>query len=42
MAAWAVFVSKRTDADFEEWRQQHDWTTRKYAAWERGERVLVR
>ncbi len=41
-AAWSVFLSKRTEADFEAWRQERDWTARKYAAWERGERVLVR
>ncbi|MCP2214234.1 hypothetical protein AB7M42_008787 [Bradyrhizobium diazoefficiens] len=41
-AAWAVFLSNRAEADFEEWRQQRDWTARKYAAWERGERVLTR
>ncbi|WP_141688495.1 hypothetical protein [Bradyrhizobium paxllaeri] len=39
MAAWAVFLSKRTDADFEEWRRQRDWTTRKYAMWECGEKL---
>jgi hypothetical protein len=35
--AWAVFLSKRTDADFGEWRDQQAWTARKYAMWERGE-----
>jgi hypothetical protein len=35
--AWRVFLSSRTDADFREWRRQHDWTARKYAVWERGE-----
>jgi hypothetical protein len=29
--AWLAFLSKRTEADFEEWRQQRDWTARKYA-----------
>lgn len=38
MAAWAVFLSKRTEDDFEAWRQERDWTARKCAAWERGER----
>lgn len=33
----AIFLSKRTDADFEAWRQQRDWTKPKYAAWARGE-----
>jgi len=41
-SAWALFLSKRTDADFEEGRQERGWTARKYAAWARGERVLVR
>jgi hypothetical protein len=35
--AWRVFLAKRTEADFEEWRDQRDWTARKYAIWERGE-----
>src|SRR5262249_50195124 len=37
--AWRVFLSKRTEADFQAWRDQRDWTERKYAMWERGERV---
>jgi hypothetical protein len=28
-AAWAVFLSKRTEADFQEWRDQRDWTAEK-------------
>lgn len=35
--AWRVFLSRRTEADFREWRDQRDWTARKYAMWERGE-----
>jgi hypothetical protein len=38
--AWKVFLSKRTEADFQAWRDQRDWTERKYAMWERGERLL--
>ena len=38
-AAWRVFQSKRTEADFQEWRDQRDWTARKYAMWEAGERL---
>lgn len=34
LAGWTVFLSKRTDADFEAWREERDWTSRKYAAWE--------
>jgi len=28
-AAWRVFLSKRTESDFQAWRDQRDWTTRK-------------
>ena len=34
--AWAVFLSKRTEADFQKWRGSRDWTARKYAMWARG------
>jgi putative SOS response-associated peptidase YedK len=34
-----VFLSKRTEADFQTWRDQRDWTARKYATWQRGERL---
>jgi hypothetical protein len=37
--AWAVFRSNRTEADFQEWRDERDWTARKYTMWERGERL---
>jgi hypothetical protein len=37
--AWKIFLSKRTEADFQEWRDQRDWTARKYAMWERGEKL---
>ena len=37
--AWAVFLAKRTEADFQEWRDQRDWTERKYAMRTRGERM---
>jgi hypothetical protein len=26
-----------TEADFQEWRDQRDWTARKYAMWKGGE-----
>jgi hypothetical protein len=29
--AWQVFLSKRTEADFQVWRDQRDSTARKYA-----------
>lgn len=38
-AAWRVFLSKRTEADFQAWRDQQVWTERKYAAWKKGERL---
>jgi hypothetical protein len=37
--AWAVFLSRRTEADFEAWRHERDWHRQKYAMWERGERL---
>jgi len=37
--AWSAFLSKRTEADFQAWRDQRDWTERKYAMWARGERM---
>jgi hypothetical protein len=38
-AAWQDYLPKRTEADFQAWRDQQDWTERKYAMWERGERM---
>jgi hypothetical protein len=37
--AWAVFLSNRTEADFQAWRDQRDWTERKYAMWDAGKRL---
>jgi hypothetical protein len=37
--AWRIFSAKRTEADYQAWRDQRDWTERKYAMWERGERM---
>src|SRR6202022_319004 len=28
--AWVVFLSNRTEADFQAWRDQRDWTERKH------------
>ena len=39
--AGRAFLAKRTEADFQAWRDQQDWTERKYAAWAAGQRVLV-
>jgi hypothetical protein len=37
--AWKVFLANRTEADFQEWRDSRDWHARKYAMWERGEKM---
>ncbi|WMT79395.1 hypothetical protein [Bradyrhizobium sp. Ash2021] len=37
--AWRVFSAKRAPADYQAWRDQRDWTTRKYAMWEAGEKL---
>ena len=37
--AWQVFLSKRTEADFQAWRHQRDWTARKYALWDAGKKL---
>jgi len=37
--AWQVFLSNRTEADFQAWRDQRDWTARKYALWDAGKRL---
>lgn len=37
--AWRVFLSNRTDADFQAWRDQRDWTAEKYRRFDRGERM---
>jgi hypothetical protein len=36
--AWQVFSATRTETDYQAWRDQRDWTERKYAMWDRGER----
>ena len=37
--AWAVFLSNRTKADFQEWRDDRDWRAWKYSMWARGEKL---
>jgi hypothetical protein len=37
--AWAVFLSNRTEVDFQEWRDQQDWAAEKYRRFDRGERM---
>lgn len=38
-AAWRVFLSNRTEADFKAYRDQHAWTAEKYRRFDRGERM---
>lgn len=37
--AWKVFLAAWTGADFQEWRDQRDWTAKKYALWDAGKRL---
>jgi hypothetical protein len=37
--AWQVFLAKRTEANFQAWRDEQDWTARKYAMWDAGEKL---
>jgi len=37
--AGKVFLSKRTEADFQAWRDQRDWTAEKYRRFDRRERI---
>jgi hypothetical protein len=39
MSVGPRFSARRTPADYQAWRDARDWTTRKYAMWERGERM---
>jgi hypothetical protein len=34
-----VFLSKRTEADFQKWRDQQAWTAEKYRRFDRHERM---
>jgi hypothetical protein len=38
-AAWKEYLPNRTAADFQAWRDQRDWTARRYALWDAGERL---
>jgi hypothetical protein len=38
-AAWRVFLSNRTEADFQAWRDNRDWTAEKYRRFDCGERM---
>jgi hypothetical protein len=37
--AWRVFLSRRTEADFQAWRNERDLTAEKYRRFDRGERM---
>jgi hypothetical protein len=37
--AWKIFLSNRTEPDFQQWRDQRDFTARKYALWDAGQRL---
>jgi hypothetical protein len=37
--AWRLFLSHRTEAEFQAWRDQRDWTAEKYRRFDRGERM---
>jgi hypothetical protein len=38
-AAWRDYLPKRTEADFEAWRDQEAWTAQKYRRFDRHERM---
>ena len=39
---WRTFSARRTEADYPTWRDQRDWTERKYAMRDRSEQVPLR
>src|SRR3984893_13561835 len=38
-SAWLGFLPRRTEADFQIWRDQRDWTAEKYRRFDRRERM---
>jgi hypothetical protein len=34
-----MFSARRTEADYQAWRDQRDWTAEKYRRFDRGERM---
>ena len=38
-AAWQDYLPKRTEVDFQAWRDQQAWTAQKYAMRERGDKL---
>jgi hypothetical protein len=37
--AWRVFLSNRTETDFQEWREAQAFTAWKYRMWDAGHRL---
>jgi hypothetical protein len=37
--AWQMFSARRTEADYQAWRDQEAWTAEKYRRIDRGERM---
>jgi hypothetical protein len=40
-AALRIFLARRTEADFQAWREQQAWTAEKYRRFDRGERMAT-
>jgi hypothetical protein len=40
-AAWSIFLERRTEADFQAWRDQQVWTGEKYLCFSKGERMAT-
>jgi len=40
--AWQVFASRRTEGDYQAWREQREWTAFKNALTDRGQPLPVR
>jgi hypothetical protein len=38
-SAWRDYLPKRSEADFNEWRDHQAWTAEKYRRFDRGERM---
>jgi hypothetical protein len=37
--AWRALLPTLTEDDFDRWKDARDWTAKKYAMWERGEKM---
>jgi hypothetical protein len=40
-AARRIFLERRTEADFQKWREHQAWTAEKYRRFDRGERMTT-